>query len=101
MNEISLFITVRTQPGQRDALVDLWDKHLRGRADANDDQVCYVLGLDEADPDTVRITEVYATKAALEDNSKAPWFADYMGEAGPLLAGPPDVSMAVPYWVKS
>ena len=98
--EIALFLTVKTQPGKRDDLVALWEAHLRDRAAANDDQVRYVFALDLNDPDTIRITEVYATQAAFEANSQAPWFADYMAAAGPLLAGEPDFHMARPHWIK-
>lgn len=98
--EVALFLTIKTQPGQRDALVDLWDTHLKTRAEENEAHVSYVFALDMGDPDTVYITEVYATKAAFEANSQAPWFADYMTEAGQLLDGEPGFAMASPYWVK-
>jgi len=100
MAEIALFLTVKTQPGRRDALLALWDKHLRDRAAENDAQIRYVIALDMADPDTVHISEVYSGMAAFEANSMAPWFADYMAEAGPLLAAEPSFSMAKPHWVK-
>lgn len=100
MGEVSLFMTIRTQPGQRDELISLWEKHLKDRAAENDAQVRYVIARDLADPDVIRITEVYATQAAFEENSQAPWFADYMAEAGPLIVGQPDFAMATPHWVK-
>ena len=100
MAETALFLTIKTQPGQRDALVALWEKHLRSRAAENDNQIRYVFALDLADADTIRIAEVYATQAAFEANSQAPWFAEYMAEAGPLLAGQPEFHMAQPHWVK-
>ncbi len=99
-SELALFLTIKTQPGQRDALVALWDEHLKTRAAENDDHVSYVFALDMNDPDTVRITEVYATQAAFETNTQAPWFGAYMAEAGQLLAGEPDFAMASPHWVK-
>ncbi len=99
-SDLALFLTVKTQPGQRDALVALWDKHLKTRAAENADHVRYVFALDMADPDTVRIAEVYATKAAFEANSQSAWFGAYMAEAGKLLAGDPDFAMAKPHWVK-
>lgn len=97
---VAVFLTITTQPGQRDALLALWDKHLRPRAEANDDQSRYVMAIDAADPDVVRITEVYASQEAFEASSQAPWFAAYMAEAGPLLAGQPDFRMGSPHWVK-
>lgn len=98
--EVALFLTVKTQPGQRDALVDLWDQHLKVRAEEDTVHVDYIFALDMGDPDTVHITEVYTTMAAFEANTQSPWFAAYMAEAGPLLAGQPGFAMASPYWVK-
>jgi quinol monooxygenase YgiN len=99
-SELALFLTIKTQPGQRDALIELWDEHLKTRASENIDHVSYVFALDMNDPDTVRITEVYATQAAFDANTQAPWFGAYMAEAGQLLAGEPEFAMARPYWVK-
>lgn len=98
--EVALFLTIKTQPGQRDALVALWDEHLKTRAEDSGDHVTYVFALDMADPNTVHITEVYATHAAFKANSQSPWFAAYMAKAGQLLAGEPGFAMATPYWVK-
>lgn len=99
-SDVALFLTIKTQPGQRDALVALWDEHLKTRAADNADHVRYVFALDMMDPDTVHITEVYATQAAFEANSQAPWFGAYMAQVGPLLAGEPGFAMAQPYWIK-
>ena len=98
--EVALFLTIKTQPGQRDTLVALWDDHLKSRAAESADHVSYVFALDMADPDTVYITEVYTTQAAFQANTQAPWFAEYMAEAGPLLAGEPGFAMASPHWMK-
>ena len=99
-SEVALFLTIKTQDGQRDTLVGLWDKHLRARAAANDAHVSYVFALDMNDPNIVHITEVYATQAAFQANSRAPWFGAYMAEVSPLLAGEPEFAMASPHWVK-
>ena len=98
--EVALFLTIKTQPGERDALVALWDEHLMARAAKDASHVSYVLALDMRDPDTVHITEVYATRAAFEANSQSDWFATYMAKVGPLLAGEPGFAMARPHWVK-
>ena len=99
-SEVALFLTIKTQPGQRDALVALWDQHLKTHAATNTEHVSYVFALDVRDPDTIHISEVYSTQAAFEANSQAPWFSAYMAKAGELLAGEPDFAMARPYWVK-
>ncbi|MEM6939976.1 MAG: antibiotic biosynthesis monooxygenase [Pseudomonadota bacterium] len=98
--EVALFLTIKTQPGQRDALVALWDAHLKTRAAEDADHLRYVFALDMGDPDTVHITEVYATQTAFEQNAQSPWFAAYMTKAAELLAGEPGFAMASPYWVK-
>lgn len=100
MHDVALFLTIRTQPGQRDALIALWDKHLKDRAADNPAQVRYVIARDMADDTILRITEVYDTMAAFEENAQAPWFGAYMAEAAPLLAGEPEFHMAAPHWVK-
>ncbi|KAJ56415.1 hypothetical protein ACMU_05580 [Actibacterium mucosum KCTC 23349] len=100
MPDLALFMTIKTQPGQRDALVVLWDKHLRPRAAASDAQIRYVFALDMNDAETIHISEVYTDMAAFQANGQADWFAAYMAEAAPLLAGEPAFSMATPHWVK-
>ena len=100
MAELAMFITVRTQPGQRDALRALWEAHLKPRAADNPAQSRYVYAYDDADADVIHIAEVYETRAAMAQNGSAEWFADYMEAAMPLLDGPPDVRMGTPVWVK-
>ncbi|MEM9433615.1 MAG: antibiotic biosynthesis monooxygenase family protein [Pseudomonadota bacterium] len=98
--EVAVFLTIKTQPGQRQALVALWDEHLKVRATENSDHVSYVFALDMSDPDTAYITEVYATQSAFEANAQSPWFADYLAKASQLLAGEPGFAMGSPHWVK-
>ncbi len=100
MADLALFITVRTKPGQRDALKDLWEQHLKPRAAANDAQSRYVFSYDLHDENMVRMAEVYETEAAFKENAGGSWFADYMAAAGPLIDGAPEVHMAAPQWVK-
>ena len=100
MADLALFLTIKTQPGKRDEMIALWDKHLRDRAAANASQIGYVIARDMNDENTVRITEIYADKAGFEANAGQPWFADYMAEVGPLLAGEPEFSMGLPHWIK-
>lgn len=99
-SEVAVFLTIETKPGQREALVDLWDKHLKDRASEDRDHVNYVFALDMNDPNVIRIAEVYATQAAFQTNTQSDWFAAYMAEATKLLAGEPSFAMASPHWVK-
>jgi quinol monooxygenase YgiN len=100
MADLALFITVRTQPGKRDALKALWEEHLKPRAAANASQSRYVFSYDLHDADVIRLAEVYETETAFQENASGPWFAAYMKAAAPLLAGEPEVHMAAPQWVK-
>lgn len=98
--EVALFLTIETQPGQRETLVGLWDEHLKARAAKDDVHIDYIFALDMNDPNVVHITEVYTTQAAFQANAQSAWFANYMAEAGQLLVGEPVFAMASPYWVK-
>lgn len=98
MSKLALIIRTRAQPGARDQVRDLYLKHLAPRAEANQAQEAVVLCFDGQDPDVLYLFEVYRDPDALQQAAQAPWFADYMGEVGPLLAGEPEVTMASPVW---
>ena len=78
----------------------LWEQHLKQRAEQNEMQSRYVFAFDSQDENVIRITEVYETMAAFEENSQSEWFAAYMQETMPLLDGEPEFHMATPQWVK-
>lgn len=99
-DHVALFLTIKTQEGQRDALVALWNTHLKMRAQDNPDHLSYVFALDLNDANTVYISEVYASQAAFQANSQSPWFGTFMSEVGPLLDGAPTMAMANPFWIK-
>jgi quinol monooxygenase YgiN len=96
----ALFIKVRARPGQRDALRALWEEHLKPRAAANPHQALYTYAYDDADPDTIGMFELYAGEAALAENAKSAFFADYMQAAAPLIEGSPEITMLTPIWTK-
>jgi len=100
MSDTVLFLTVRAQPGQRDALRALWDTHLRPRAADNPAQATYFYCYSDSDPDTIHMFEHYTDAAALAENAQAPFFADFLAEAAPLMAGAPEVAQATPVWIK-
>jgi quinol monooxygenase YgiN len=100
LNKIALVLTVRTQPGRRAEFESAWERHLRDRAARNDAQQLYLFCRDQNDDDTLRLVEVYSDPDEMTRNASAPWFADYMAEVGPLLAGPPEMVVAEPVWTK-
>ena len=100
MAPLVLEIAGRTKPGRREDLLRLFETHLAPRALLNESQKLVVWAADEADDDRFLLFEIYADRAAAEANAKASWFMDYMAEAGPLLAGVPTMTSAVPRWAK-
>ena len=98
MSKLALIVRTRTRPGAREQVRDLYLKHLAPRAEANQAQEAVVMCFDSQDPDVLYLFEVYQDQAALQAAAQAPWFAEYMGEVGPLLAGQPEVTMASPVW---
>lgn len=99
MSKVALFIKTKTQPGKREEVKALWEKHLKPGAVANPAQAVHVFCFD-ADPDTLYLFEVYVSQEALYAAGQSPAFAAYLQEAMPLLAGQPEVGMATPLWAK-
>jgi quinol monooxygenase YgiN len=100
MSKVAMLLRVTTKPGQRDELRKLWDTHLRARVEASNAQELYLVVEDAADPETLHLVEVYGDPDGVARNAQAPWFAEYMRAAGPLLAGPPTVASGRPVWAK-
>ena len=98
MSKLALIVKTRVKPGARDQVRDLYLEHLAPRAEANRAQEVVVLCFDGRDPDVLYLFEVYRDQEALQQAAQAPWFAAYMGKAGPLLDGEPEVTMATPVW---
>jgi quinol monooxygenase YgiN len=100
MAKLTLILSARTQPGRRDDVRALWDRHLRPRAEGNAAQELYLFCEDERDADAFHLVEVYSDPAAARENAQAPWFAAYMREVGPLMAGRPSMVSARAVWAK-
>jgi quinol monooxygenase YgiN len=96
MPPVALIVRGTARPGQRPALRALYEQHLAPRALANEDQQVVVWGADDADADAFVLVEVYASREAVQANSRAPWFWEYLTQAQPLLAGQPEVITATP-----
>ena len=97
---IAMVLRGRTLPGRRDEFHRLWSEHLRGRAAENPFQSAYAFCFDPTDADVFWIFELYDDPAAMGANAQAPWFAEYTARTAPLLAGPPEVFMGTPQWLK-
>ena len=100
MGDLAMIIKTRTQPGRREDVRALYEEMLAPRALANDGQEVVVWCADQHDPDTFYLFEIYRDAGAMGANASAPWFAEYMAQVGPMLAGEPEVGMATPGWTK-
>ncbi|MDJ0925659.1 MAG: hypothetical protein QNJ77_13980 [Acidimicrobiia bacterium] len=98
MSKLAMIIKTRTQPGKRSEVAALYQEHLAPRAAGNPEQEIVVWCDDMHDPDVFYLFEIYSNQEAMGANAQAPWFADYMTAAGPLLAAEPEVGMAMPGW---
>ena len=98
MAKLALIIESKTLPGKRDDVFRLYEKHMAPRAEDNDSQEVVVWCNDGSDPDAFYVFEIYRDQESFGANAQAPWFADYMQAAGPLLAAEPKVVMGAPAW---
>ena len=98
MDSLALIITSTTQPGRRDDVHQLYRELMAPRAEENEAQRLVVWCDDQQDPDRFHLFEIYSDPSVMQENATSPWFAAYMEQAGPLLAGQPSVTMAVPRW---
>jgi quinol monooxygenase YgiN len=100
MGELAMIISTTTQPGKRAEVQALYRDLMAPRAVENDAQRVVVWCDDQQDEDRFHLFEIYSDPAAMGANASAPWFAEYMAKAGPLLAGEPTVVMATTGWSK-
>jgi quinol monooxygenase YgiN len=98
--KVAVIISITTQPGHRGDLWRLWDSHLRARVQDSAAQEAYLVVEDAADSDVLHLVEIYNDPAEMQVNAAATWFAAYMREAGPLLAGTPLMRTGTPVWSK-
>ncbi len=71
MYETCVYAKTRVRPGKRDELPRLFEGNLAPRAEANPLQGT-VIGIDNQDPDTHCLSEVYGDRKAFETNGQAP-----------------------------
>lgn len=100
MGELAIIVRSKSKPGRRDDIKSLYDRMMAPQAMENDAQEVVVWCADQHDPDAFFLFEIYRDAAAMGANAQAEWFGEYMAQAGPLLAGEPEVSMATPLWSK-
>ena len=100
MSKVALFIYHRALPGRRADVQRVWLRHLQPHIDADPAHEAYYYCYDEADPDLICVFQQYADRAASEAFLANAFYADYLQEVTPLLAGPPEIHITAPIWAK-
>jgi hypothetical protein len=79
MASFTLIIKHKTQPGRRDEVRKVWERHMAPAIAANPGHVAYIYCFDNGDPDSI-----YA----------------FVNDVEPLLSGPPQIIALTPAWSK-
>lgn len=101
MATIALCITLRTRPGQRDAVRDIWMKHMAPAIQANPGHLAYFYTFHNDEPDTIYAFQHYASEQAAREFLNHPAYLAYLAESRDLLEHAPSIASLVPQWVKS
>jgi quinol monooxygenase YgiN len=100
MEKLVLIVKTKTQPGKREDVYQLFEKHLASRVQSTDALEVFVWCADETDADTFYIFEIYGDRSVQQANAQDPAYFAYLQEAQPLFASGPEVVTATPMWVK-
>jgi quinol monooxygenase YgiN len=100
MARLATFIKIKTLPGKREQVKQIWDKIVRPRVEGEDvvehSFFCYEI----EDDDTICLFEFFKDPSVFEAAMKSDWFLNYMEQLKPLLSGPPERNMTTPVWAK-
>jgi quinol monooxygenase YgiN len=100
MTSLALIIKHKTQPGKRDEVRKVWERHMAPAVSANPGHLAYFYCFDNADLDAIVAFQQYASAEAASDFLKTDSYAAYLQEVEPLLSGPPQVTALTPMWSK-
>lgn len=100
MTSLALIIKHKTQPGKRDEVRKVWEKHMAPAVSANPGHLAYFYCFDNADPDAILAFQQYVSAEAAGEFLKTDSYAAYLQEVEPLLSGPPQVTALTPMWSK-
>ncbi|UUZ59879.1 putative quinol monooxygenase [Nocardioides sp. B-3] len=100
MSQVAVIVTHQTQPGRREEVRAVWEKHMAPAVAANAGHIAYFYCLDDNDPDVIRAFQVYTDADASRAFLATTAYTSYVAEVEPLLRGPPTVSVQTPVWQK-
>jgi quinol monooxygenase YgiN len=100
MSKTALFIRHQAQPGRRDDVQRIWERHVKPRVEANPAHEAYYFCYDSADPDVVCVFQLYSSEAAMQEFLSGSWYPAYLSEVSQVVAAPPRISPAALIWSK-
>jgi quinol monooxygenase YgiN len=100
MTAIALIIKHKTQPGKREEVRKIWEKHMAPAIASNPEHTAYFYCFDNDDRDSISAFQQYSSVGASQDFLKTSTYAAYLKEVEPLLVGPPQVTALTPMWSK-
>lgn len=95
-----LYIRHKALPGKREEVMRIWEKYARTYIEGSSNQLVYVYGFDDDDPDAIVAYQVYIPVTGADAFVKQPWYPDYERETAALLAEPSEFRMITPQWIK-
>lgn len=101
MNTFAVIIKHKTQPGKRDEVRAVWEKHMAPAVAANPGHLAYFYCFDNADPDVICAFQQYSSAETSQAFLQTASYAAYLVDVEPLLSGPPQVTALTPMWVKT
>lgn len=100
MTSFALIVKHETQPGKRDEVRRVWEKHMAPAIAANPGHIAYFYCFDNSNPDSIWAFQEYESEAASKEFLKTDSYAAYLQDVEPLLSGPPRVTALSPMWTK-
>ena len=100
MSNLALIIKHKTQPGKRDEVRKVWEKHMAPAVSGNPGHTSYFYCFDNSDVDSISAFQVYESTEASQEFLKTESYLAYLKEVEPLLSGPPQVTALTPVWIK-
>jgi quinol monooxygenase YgiN len=100
MSAIALLVSHKTKPGCRDMMMQVWETHVKPRAEKNIGHLAYYFCFDACDEDRVTAFQVFESNNAKEDFLAGDWYPEYLAEVGKHIEEPPVISTARVVWAK-
>lgn len=100
MKKFALIIKHKTQPGKREEVRTVWERHMAPAISNNPGHLAYFYCFDNSDPDSISAFQVYENIEASQNFLTTDNYAAYLKEVESLLSGPPQITTLTPIWMK-